>query len=121
MSRATSYRPKLFIVFAALLVGAWTSASAQAQEFVFVVARSATDPNAYWIWSAECKNLNVKASKQDKVVCDLTLPQCKPGACKFETRSDDKPPLPLVFGISSYNPTCGWVWDPYKKAYVYRC
>jgi hypothetical protein len=113
---------KLFIALAGALIGACTlPTTVEAQdEFGFLVIRSAKDPYAYYIWSADCAKINLTDSREQRLQCTLQRNECKPGTCKFDSRSDDQPPLPLVFGISSYNPTCGWVWDPYRRVYVAR-
>lgn len=114
------------------------SSSAMAQEATFIV-HAVKDAKAKYggataIWVANCGNtLNVNLAKQ-KVVCTLEqntcepctsgdLKQCQsqPKVCQFVLQSTDQPPLPLVFGWSSTNPTCSWVWDPYGRRYVYRC
>jgi hypothetical protein len=74
----------------------------------------------YYLWTADCGKFDLNAKEHNKLVCTLRRDECKPGSCKFDIKSDDEPPLSLVFGISRYNPECGWVWDKYKKVYVYK-
>jgi hypothetical protein len=99
-------------------------AAAQERQFAFLVVRTTKSADTYYIWSADCKNLNLGAASQKSVNCELTRNECKPdkpGACKLiDFRSTDYPPLPLVFGIAETNPICGWVWDPYRRTYVYK-
>lgn len=94
--------------------------SAVAQEFTVVVSRSIKNPKDNYVWVADCKGLNVKLATQT-LSCSLTRQECDTGKCPFEQKSTDQAPFPLVIGISSHNPTCGWVWDPYAYRYVYRC
>ena len=97
------------------------SASATAQDYAtFVVVRSLKDPKEYYVYIADsCKpNINFKASQQP-MNCTLKKNECDPGKCKFDTNSTDLPPLALTFGISSYNPPCGWVFNWATGRYVY--
>jgi hypothetical protein len=98
--------------------------TAVAQEFTVVIARDVKNPKDNYIWVvSDCtkgKSLNLKADTQT-IECTLTRQECEPGNCKFEYKSDDQPPYPVTIGISSHNPTCGWVWDPYRYKYIYKC
>lgn len=119
MSRVTSYRLKRSIALAAVLIAACVPATVQPQEFAFLVVRSAKDAYAYNIWAADCGKVNLTTSDQ-KVACTLSRRECKPEECPFSRKSDDAAPLPLIFGISTYNPTCGQMWDPYRKVWIYK-
>lgn len=109
-----------FAIVIAAAICAIAPLSAMAQDFTVVVTRSAKNPKETYVWTANCAGLNVKSSKQ-VLSCTLERQECSPGKCPFETNSTDQAPWPVVIGISSYNPTCGWVWDPFAYRYVYRC
>jgi hypothetical protein len=96
-------------------------ASATAQDYVtFVVVRSLKDYKDYEVFSAECVDFNVKeTTKPQKATCIMKVNACPPGNCKFDVKSTDLPPLSLTFGISAYNPTCGWVWDWVRQRYIF--
>jgi hypothetical protein len=94
--------------------------SPTAQDYVtFVVVRSLKDYKDYEVFTAECKDFKVKETKPQTLTCALKRNECDPGKCKFDVNSTDQPPLSLTFGISSYNPPCGWVWDWVRQKYVF--
>lgn len=95
--------------------------TAVAQEFTVVVSRNVNNPKDAYVWVvSSCKSFTLKAAKQE-IQCTLERLECDPGKCPFEYKSNDQPPFPVTIGISTTNPTCGWVWDPYRYKYIYRC
>ncbi len=94
-----------------------------AQEFTVVVSRNVNNPKDAYVWVvSSCKSFTLKAAKQE-IQCTLERLECDPGKCPFEYKSTEanQPPFPVTIGISTTNPTCGWVWDPYRYKYIYRC
>jgi hypothetical protein len=89
------------------------------------------------VWLAECKTLDLKSNKPQTLSCTLTPSSnsntCQPcygtdaksctggNICSFVANSTDQAPSILVFGRSSTNPTCGYVYDPTQGRYMYRC
>lgn len=107
----------VLISFLALL----PSACAQGQEATFLVHRS-KDPKQTQIWIASCPNINLTAEREQKLTCTFARNKCKQGECKFTTTpSINEAPVPLVFGISRFNPTCVWVFDPMRFEYTAYC
>ena len=92
-----------------------------AQDYAtFVVVRSLKNYREYEVFIAtDCKpGINLKAAQQP-LSCTLKKQECDPGKCKFDVNSTDQPPLALTFGVSSYNPPCGWVFNWVTGRYVY--
>lgn len=55
-------------------------------------------------------------SKPPTVTCTIvyktkydTIP-CKPGACSFQQKPAADAPSGLTYGVSTFNPTCAWVY-----------
>lgn len=122
MSTARSSSKLSSIALIAVLAAAcMLPASAQAQQTAIVIIRSLTNPADYNVWFADCPAFNLNSGDPKGAACKLQAQQICKGGCSFASDSDDQPPLSLTFGISKYNPTCGWVWDPARRQYVYRC
>jgi len=91
------------------------------QETTFVV-HMVRDAKAKYggtvtIWTANCGKLDAKAKS---LSCTLEQNTCTDN-CAFTQKSTDLPPMALVFGQSTYNPTCAYVWDPWGQRYIFRC
>jgi hypothetical protein len=132
--------PHLITALAALLVMVASSA-AQAQAYNSYFIAHGT-PNAkdsgLTLWVADCgAKLDLKTSNPQTLSCTLTpvsqKNSCQPcfatdpkscstgSVCPFLVNSTDQAPSVLIFGRSSTNPTCGYVYDPVLGRYVYKC
>jgi hypothetical protein len=116
-------RPMTRYFCALLTVCAVLPANVAAQEIAFVVVRYGQNYQDYELFTlTNCKQPFALAKAGAQVACTLQRNECEPGKCKFDVKSTDYPPLALTFGVSSFNPTCGWVWDPRRQKYIYvRC
>lgn len=102
-----------------------SSACAQAQEATFLISRS-KDARYAEVWLASCPNFKASSNEVQKLSCTLSRSKCKPGDnekhCRFlNTPAIQQAPLPLVFGVDTWNPTCVWVFDPMRYEYTAYC
>lgn len=78
------------------------------------------------IWAAFCDNINPASQTDQKIQCVLKRQRCseKSGSrdCPFLNRATfDADPYPLVLGVSRWNPTCVWIFDPMRYEYTPWC
>ena len=104
--------------------------TAVGQEYIVIIKTDAKNPKNNEIWvGADCTTFKITESTKEQPtsqasqLCVFSRKECEPGKCDFDKDKNSKsePPFPVTLGVTGYNPTCFWVWDPYRYKYIYIC